>query len=84
MFATSVKLEWEDVEEGPTTPELDESEALAAEEQRRYEVEDRELRAQMEELQMHESKTFVCGICLERCLEDSVARLDGCGHPFCR
>ncbi|KAI0089046.1 hypothetical protein BDY19DRAFT_890032 [Irpex rosettiformis] len=83
MFATMLKFEWEDVSREASPSPENENEALAIQEQQRFEEEDRQLRTQMEELRVYESKTFVCGICLERLVEDSVARLDGCGHPFC-
>jgi Ring finger domain len=56
----------------------------AAQRQRQFDEEDRYLRAQMEELANNTQRQFKCGVCLDKQPEDSVARLEPCGHCFCR
>lgn len=46
--------------------------------------EDEQLRAQLAELQAGAQVTFACTICMELVPEDFVARVNGCGHSFCR
>jgi len=46
--------------------------------------EDRRLRAQRDELAKNAQRQFQCGVCFEEQPQDSVARLDPCGHCFCR
>ena len=48
----------------------------------KFNKEDRALSAQLTEL--GNPKVFVCGICFEEMLDDSLIRLDPCGHTFCR
>ncbi|KAJ3555966.1 hypothetical protein NM688_g2287 [Phlebia brevispora] len=75
-FATRIQLEWqEQVEPGVM---------LAYQRQREFEEEDRQLRAQFDTLRQTMPATFQCGICLEEELEDTLARMNGCGHSFCR
>ena len=50
--------------------------------QHKFNKEDRALSAQHAELA--NPKAFVCGICLEEMPDDSIVRLDHCGHTFCR
>ena len=57
---------------------------LAAQKQRLFDEEDRRLRAQRDELEKYAQRQFQCGVCLDEQPEDSVARLDPCGHRFCR
>lgn len=75
-FATLVQLEWQE--------QVDPSVMLAYQRQREYEEEDRQLRAQFDMLKQSAPATFQCGICLEEEPEDTLARIDGCGHTFCR
>jgi Ring finger domain len=64
-------------------PERESAEA-AAQMQREFDEEDRRLRAQMEEITMNLQREFRCSVCLDEQLEDYVARLEPCGHCFCR
>ncbi|EIW58125.1 uncharacterized protein TRAVEDRAFT_122957, partial [Trametes versicolor FP-101664 SS1] len=46
--------------------------------------ENRDLERQMRNLQASQPKSFDCGLCLERFQEDFIARVDLCGHVYCR
>lgn len=61
-----------------------ESADTAAQMQREFDEEDRHLRAQMEVLIGNLTRKFCCSVCLDEQPEDFVARLDPCGHNFCR
>jgi hypothetical protein len=52
--------------------------------QREFNEEDAYLRAEQQALAALVQRTFNCGICLEEHPEGSVARIDACGHQFCR
>jgi len=52
--------------------------------QREYDDEDRALSVQRTALARAAQRLFQCGICMEEMPEDSIARPDSCGHPFCR
>ena len=56
----------------------------AARRQRQFDEEDRFLRAERAELAKHTQGQFQCGVCLDAQPEDYDARLDPCGHHFCR
>ncbi|KAL6309201.1 hypothetical protein BKA93DRAFT_425367 [Sparassis latifolia] len=56
----------------------------AAEQQRRFDEEDYLLRLQLSELAKIAPRSFKCGVCFDEQPEDSVCRLDPCGHSFCR
>ena len=62
----------------------DNQDLLALRVQQQYDEEDRHLRAQREQLLQIELRVFKCGVCLEEQPEDFVARLEPCGHRFCR
>lgn len=49
-----------------------------------FDAKDAVLHYRQAELKSHLQKRFDCGICLEKCLEDDAARVDGCGHTMCR
>ena len=68
----------EEAEDGAT------GSALALQIQRQYEEEDRQLRSQMQQLIDSTPATFDCGICMDAFSEDVVARIELCGHSFCR
>lgn len=70
-------------EQAQLDPERENAEA-AAQMQREFDEEDRRLRAQMEEITMNLQREFRCSVCLDEQLEDYVARLEPCGHCFCR
>ncbi|KAI9434828.1 hypothetical protein H4582DRAFT_1818325 [Lactarius indigo] len=52
--------------------------------QNEFDSEDRALSAERHKLSKNVQRVFQCGICMEDMPEDSVARPDPCGHPFCR
>lgn len=79
LFATRIQLEWLDEAE-----RHDESLDLALQEHQRFEEEDKRLREQLHELQKITQVTFDCGVCMDTLPEDVVARIEGCGHCFCR
>ncbi|KAI0089048.1 hypothetical protein BDY19DRAFT_1070437 [Irpex rosettiformis] len=78
-FATKLQLKW-----------LKEAEYdaggydIAVQIQRQYEEEDRKLRSQLQGLVCAIPSTFECGICMDSFPEDVVARVELCGHNFCR
>lgn len=57
---------------------------IASLNQKKYDEEDLHLRTQREELMKCEQCQFQCGVCFEEQPEDFVARLEPCGHKFCR
>lgn len=67
-----------------TISDLDRDIALAMNLQQTFEAEDRQLAAQREMLQRMAPVVFQCSICFEDYVEDSIARVEGCSHPFCR
>ncbi|KAH9016424.1 hypothetical protein EDB83DRAFT_232435 [Lactarius deliciosus] len=60
------------------------SEDCALRLQNAFDIEDRALFAERTMLSQVIQRVFVCGVCMEEMPEDSVARLDPCGHSFCR
>jgi hypothetical protein len=56
----------------------------AARRQKQFDEEDRVLRAERAELAKHTEGQFQCGVCLDDQPKDYGARLDPCGHRFCR
>lgn len=79
LFATRIQLEWQEEAEFTSN-----SMVLALQEQERYEEEDRQLRAQLQQLQEFGQETFDCGVCMDTLPEDVVAQIELCGHKFCR
>ena len=57
---------------------------LAAQLQRDFDEENRQLERQYKYLQVTQPTFFDCGVCLERCQEDFVARVMPCDHVYCR
>lgn len=84
VFATRIQLEWQTDTDADADTTADASDRLAAEKQQEYEEEDRRLRAQMQSLQAAVPSTFNCGVCLDEVSEFMVARIEPCGHEFCR
>ncbi|KAI0089049.1 hypothetical protein BDY19DRAFT_122394 [Irpex rosettiformis] len=78
-FTTEIQLKW---------LEEDEYDAggydMAVKLQQQYEEEDRQLRSQLQDLIYTTPSTFECGICMDSFPEDVVARVELCGHNFCR
>ncbi|KAH8094848.1 hypothetical protein BXZ70DRAFT_896170 [Cristinia sonorae] len=72
-------LEWQEA-----TDEQDASALLAVKMQKEFEEEDSHLNAIMQDLQKAVPQRFHCGICLDEYEEDMVARIESCGHKFCR
>ncbi|KAN0119148.1 hypothetical protein V8E52_004595 [Russula decolorans] len=61
------------------------SRELAAMLQRQFDEEDHLLVAERAELAAAEQqRVFDCGVCLDTLPEESIARIDPCGHSFCR
>ena len=67
-----------------STSNFDRDLAIAMELQRKYEEEDEQLANQREMLQTMEPDPFECLICFDKYPQDSVARVGGCEHQFCR
>jgi hypothetical protein len=49
-----------------------------------FDEEDRLLAAERAELAYAAQHVFDCGVCMDTLPEDSIARIDPCGHSFCR
>jgi hypothetical protein len=80
-FKPSVPGEFQNVD---MTSSFDSDLAMAIECQRAFEAEDRLLAKQRDMLSKIAPNVFQCDICLEDHAEDSIARVEGCNHPFCR
>ena|SRR6266850_316110 len=52
--------------------------------QREFDEEDRALSAQRTDLAKSAQRLFECSICMDEMPVDSIARVDTCGHTFCR
>ncbi|THG96225.1 hypothetical protein EW026_g5570 [Hermanssonia centrifuga] len=76
LFATRIQLEWQE--------QVDDGAKFAFQRQKEYEEEDELLRSQFESLKQVVPASFKCGICLEEETEFMIARIDPCGHSFCR
>jgi len=59
-------------------------EALAYAIQREFDDENVRLDGELEKLKSSQRAAFNCGICFENYSEDAVARVQPCGHRFCR
>ncbi|KAH9951728.1 hypothetical protein B0H21DRAFT_717226 [Amylocystis lapponica] len=59
-------------------------EALAYAIQREFDEERIRLDGELEHLQRAQKNAFDCGVCFEKYSEDAVARVQPCGHQFCR
>jgi len=70
----------------PPTPPVDRDDGLmcALRLQREYDDEDRALSVQRTQLAKSVQRLFECSICMEEMPVDSIARIDSCGHTFCR
>lgn len=77
LTAESTKL----AEPATPAPDID---PVAVQLQIHYDDENRQLEQQMRDLQAIQPEFFDCGICLEQCQEDHIARVDPCGHAYCR
>jgi len=60
------------------------SRELAALLQLQFDEEDRLLAAERAELAAAAQNVFDCGVCMDTLPEDSIARIEPCGHSFCR
>jgi len=74
---------WSSPSEIPESPSLS-SRQLAVTLQRQFDEEDRLLVAERAGLLAEQQRVFDCGVCLDTLPEESIARLDPCGHSFCR
>ena len=70
----------------PPTPPVDREDSLmyAMRLQHEYDNEDRALSVQRTQLSRSAQRLFECSICMEEMPVDSIARIDSCGHTFCR
>jgi hypothetical protein len=59
------------------------SRQFAAMLQRQFDEEDRLLAAERAGLAAGQQRVFDCGVCMDTLPEDSIARIEPCGHPFC-
>lgn len=57
---------------------------MAALLQLQFDEEDRLLSAERSELAAAAQRVFDCGVCMDTLPEDSIARVEPCGHAFCR
>lgn len=62
------------------------SDQLASMLQRQFDEEDRRLAAERAELAVaaEKERVFDCGMCMDTLPEESIARIEPCGHSFCR
>ncbi|PCH41518.1 hypothetical protein WOLCODRAFT_70241, partial [Wolfiporia cocos MD-104 SS10] len=58
--------------------------SYAASLQRRFDDEDQQLKKQLHTLRQADPGIFECNVCFEKYNEDVVAKVDICGHRFCR
>ena len=77
------------IQAGPSWPPLPEAAPLSSAElaailQSQFDEEDRMLAAERAELVADVQHVFDCGVCMDTLPEDSIARIDPCGHSFCR
>jgi len=52
--------------------------------QAQFDEENRLLLAERAELEAAAQQVFDCGVCMDALPEEFIARVDPCGHPFCR
>ena len=52
--------------------------------QSQFDEEDRMLAAERAKLATAAQNVFDCGVCMDTLPEESIARIDPCGHSFCR
>jgi len=52
--------------------------------QAQFDEENRLLLAERAELEADAQRIFDCGVCMDTLPEEFIARVDPCGHPFCR
>ncbi|RPD67337.1 hypothetical protein L227DRAFT_491050, partial [Lentinus tigrinus ALCF2SS1-6] len=72
---------------GPYSPRNEEPirvDPLAAQMQRDFDEENKQLDRDFRRLKDTQPTFFDCGICMDRFQEDSVARVVSCGHSYCR
>jgi len=60
------------------------SRELAAMLQTQFDEENLKLLSERAELEATAQRVFDCGVCMDTLPEDSMARIEPCGHPFCR
>ena len=63
---------------------LSESAEYAAMLQYQFDEEDRMLAAERAQIAAAAQHVFDCGVCMNTLPEESIARIDSCGHSFCR
>lgn len=71
----------EPTEPAKPVPDID---PVAVQLQIHFDEENRELEQQMRDLQAIQPEFFDCGVCFEKFQEDHIARVDPCGHAYCR
>lgn len=78
--AESTKLP-EPTEPAKPVPDID---PVAVQLQIQFDEENRKLEQQMRDLQAIQPEFFDCGVCFEKFQEDHIARVEPCGHTYCR
>ena len=69
----------------PSPPSVPDDDLLILMElQRQFDDEDHRLRNEREALTSVQPSTFTCSVCTDEHSEEFVARVQGCGHGFCR
>jgi hypothetical protein len=77
------------IQAGPSWGPLPDARPLSSAEyaamlQFQFDEEDRLLAAERSQLAATAQHVFDCGVCMDTLPEDSIARIDPCGHSFCR
>lgn len=84
IFVQKPSTSYRQNEAKSVTPYTPDDADLAAKLQIELNDEDRLLADEREKLSGLGQRIFMCGVCLDDCPEDDVARIDSCQHCLCR